>query len=152
MRTCCSMFASLASLWERIASLGVDSLEAHERSTGEERRLRLTNQSAVIGAVSCASFAVAYALAGPTFFVPMIANANSARMPAPRDEVAGSGEALVDMPGMPCCACTAGGGDVAATGSGASAEPSRISSVPNAKAARPAPSGPAPDGDSRIPA
>ena len=69
------MSAPLRSSWERLASLGIDSLGAEERSTGEERRVRLTNQSAVIGAVSCASFAAVYALAGPSFFAPMIANA-----------------------------------------------------------------------------
>ena len=68
------MSMSLRSLWECIASLGVESLAADERSTGEERRVRLTNQSAVIGAVSCGSFAGVYALAGPRFFAPMMAN------------------------------------------------------------------------------
>jgi guanylate cyclase len=68
------MSTSLGMFWERLASLGVDSLAPDERSTGEERRLRLTNQSAVIGAVSCGSFAGVYALAGPQFLAPMLAN------------------------------------------------------------------------------
>jgi adenylate cyclase len=63
------MIASLRALWERIASLGVDG-----QSVGEQRRIRLTNQSAVTGTVSCGLFAIVYAVAGPRFFVPMAAN------------------------------------------------------------------------------
>ena len=63
------MLAALRALWERISSLGiVDELP------GEQRRNRLTNQSAVIGVVSCGAFAAVYALAGPLFFRPMMAN------------------------------------------------------------------------------
>lgn len=63
------MIASLRALWERLASLGV-----HEQPVGEQRRVRLTNQSAVTGVVSCGLFAIVYAVAGPHFFVPMAAN------------------------------------------------------------------------------
>lgn len=63
------MLAPLRTLWERLSSLGIDA-----QSVGEQRRIRLTNQSAVIGSVSCGAFAVAYALAGPRFVAPMIAN------------------------------------------------------------------------------
>ncbi|MEP7121943.1 MAG: adenylate/guanylate cyclase domain-containing protein [Byssovorax sp.] len=66
--------SSLVALWERLSSLGVDHLGVDERSTGEARRVRLTNQSAAIGTVSCGSFAAVYAIAGPRFFAPMLAN------------------------------------------------------------------------------
>ena len=68
------MSAPRSSIWERLSLLGVDRLDVDERSTGEERRVRLTNQSAAIGTVSCGSFAAVYALAGPRFLAPMIAN------------------------------------------------------------------------------
>ncbi len=58
------------SLWERISTLG----QSADEPPGELRRSRLTNQSAVIGAVSCGSFAIGYAIAGPRFFAPMAAN------------------------------------------------------------------------------
>jgi len=58
------------SLWERISTLGARD----DETPGERRRLVLTNQSAVIGMVSCGSFAVGYAIAGSRFVLPMIAN------------------------------------------------------------------------------
>lgn len=63
------MPVSKRSLWERISSLG-----ARDDPPGEVRRARLTNQSAAIGAVSCGAFAIAYAIAGPRYLAPMIAN------------------------------------------------------------------------------
>jgi adenylate cyclase len=60
----------LGSIWERISTLGAKV----DDSPGERRRLVLTNQSAVIGVVSCGSFAIGYAVAGSRFFLPMIAN------------------------------------------------------------------------------
>jgi class 3 adenylate cyclase len=59
-----------SSLWSRISTSGV----THEDSSGERRRLVLTNQSSVIGIVSCGSFAVGYAIAGARFLAPMIGN------------------------------------------------------------------------------
>jgi adenylate cyclase len=58
------------SLWQRVSTLGS---QAHD-SPGERRRLTLTNQSAVIGTVSCGSFAIGYAIAGSRYFAPMVAN------------------------------------------------------------------------------
>lgn len=59
---------ALLSKW---SSLGIDG-----QPPGDQRRIRLTNQSALIGTVSCTSFATAYALAGfKTFFGPFLANA-----------------------------------------------------------------------------
>jgi class 3 adenylate cyclase len=63
-----------SSPWERLSSIGIDLLDVDERSTGEERRVRLTNQSAVIGTVSCGAFAAVYAVAGARFVAPMVAN------------------------------------------------------------------------------
>ena len=57
------------ALWNRISSLGVEN-----QPIGERRRIRLTNQGAVIGIVSCLGFIVGYLIAGPRFFVPMLAN------------------------------------------------------------------------------
>ncbi len=62
------MVALRASL-ERLSSIGVD-----RQPPDEQRRIRLTNQSALIGIVSCGGFALGYALAGPRFLAPMIAN------------------------------------------------------------------------------
>jgi len=50
-----------------------------DETPGERRRLALTNQSAVIGTVSCGTFAIGYAStfffgAGSRYFAPMIAN------------------------------------------------------------------------------
>jgi class 3 adenylate cyclase len=59
----------LRAAWERISSLGIK-----EEPTGERRRIRLTNQSAMIAAVSCAAFGTGYACAGRDFLAPMIAN------------------------------------------------------------------------------
>jgi class 3 adenylate cyclase len=59
----------LRATWERISSLGIK-----DEPVGERRRARLTNQSAVIGAVSIGSFGVGYALAGPYFRVPLVTN------------------------------------------------------------------------------
>src|SRR5450755_1407354 len=61
--------AALAAAWERVSTLGVQADEP-----GERRRLVLTNQSTMIGLVSCGSFALAYAIAGSYFRAPMIAN------------------------------------------------------------------------------
>lgn len=55
---------------ERMSGLGVKPGD----SLGERRRIRLTNQSALIGAVSCGSFAIAYALAGPRFYASLATN------------------------------------------------------------------------------
>jgi class 3 adenylate cyclase len=63
------MLAPLRALWDRLSSLGIAA-----QSVGEQRRIRLTNQSAIIGSVSCGSFAGVYALAGPRFVAPMTAN------------------------------------------------------------------------------
>jgi class 3 adenylate cyclase len=64
------MASALVAAIERWVTLGID-----ERSSpGDQRRIRLTNQSALIGSLSCGSFAVAYAVAGPAFVRPMIAN------------------------------------------------------------------------------
>jgi class 3 adenylate cyclase len=60
---------SIASTWDRLSSLGLA-----DQSTGERRRIRLTNQSAVIGTMSCGGFALAYFLAGPSLRAPMLAN------------------------------------------------------------------------------
>jgi class 3 adenylate cyclase len=59
----------LRATWERISLLGIK-----DEPTGESRRIRLTNQSAIIAAVSCGAFGVGYAIAGPDFRTPMIAN------------------------------------------------------------------------------
>jgi class 3 adenylate cyclase len=58
------------TFWERISAVGVREGDA----SGERRRLVLTNQSAVIGMVSCGSFALGYAIAGRRFVAPMVAN------------------------------------------------------------------------------
>src|SRR5438046_1982983 len=63
------MLESLRSMWERVSSLGI-----HDQPSGEQRRVRLTNQSAVIGAVSCGAFAVGYALAGRRYLLPLVTN------------------------------------------------------------------------------
>ncbi len=55
---------------ERMSSLGVKV----NQPPGERRRIRLTNQSALIGAVSCGGFAVGYALAGPRFYASLVTN------------------------------------------------------------------------------
>ncbi len=55
---------------ERLSALGVK----RSQPPGERRRIRLTNQSALIGAVSCGAFAIGYALAGPRFYAPLAAN------------------------------------------------------------------------------
>jgi class 3 adenylate cyclase len=59
----------LRATWERISALGTK-----DEPAGERRRIRLTNQSAIIAAVSCGAFGVGYAIAGPYFRAPMIAN------------------------------------------------------------------------------
>jgi class 3 adenylate cyclase len=59
----------IRAAWERISALGIGA-----EPVGERRRARLTNQSAVIGAVSIGSFGVGYAFAGPYFRVPFITN------------------------------------------------------------------------------
>ena len=65
----------LRGAWERISSLGiVDGTGSDASTVGDRRRIRLTNQSAVIGVVSCGAFAVAYAIAGASFREPMLAN------------------------------------------------------------------------------
>ena len=63
------MISAFRSAWESISSLGIG-----DASVGERRRIRLTNQSIVIGMVSCGSFGVGYFLAGPGYRAPMIAN------------------------------------------------------------------------------
>lgn len=63
------MLAALRSTLEKISSFGV-----HGQPPGEQRRIRLTNQSALIGAASCGAFAVGYAVAGPRYVAPMTAN------------------------------------------------------------------------------
>jgi adenylate cyclase len=60
----------LRSAWHRVSTFGVTP----DEPPGERRRLMLTNQSAVIGTVSCGSFALGYAIAGPRFVAPMVAN------------------------------------------------------------------------------
>ena len=67
------MLATLRTLWERLSSLGIGD----EPGAGERRRIRLTNQSAAVGVVSCASFALGYALAGPRYLAPLIANVSA---------------------------------------------------------------------------
>src|ERR1022692_2431690 len=59
----------LGVLWDRISALGIG-----DEPVGERRRIRLTNQSAVIGAVSSGAFAVGFGFAGPAFRAPMITN------------------------------------------------------------------------------
>ena len=64
------MLAPVAALLSKWSSLGID-----DQAPGEQRRIRLTNQSALIGTVSCGSFAIGYAIAGfEAFFAPMVAN------------------------------------------------------------------------------
>ena len=58
------------SLWQRLSTLGSRA----DDPPGERRRLALTNQSALIGTVSCGSFAIGYAIAGSRYLAPMIAN------------------------------------------------------------------------------
>src|SRR5271155_1782989 len=57
------------AIWEWLSALGI-----HDEPVGERRRIRLTNQSAVIGAVSCGGFAVYYALGGPAFRTALVSN------------------------------------------------------------------------------
>jgi class 3 adenylate cyclase len=57
------------STWERLSALGI-----RDQPVGERRRIRLTNQSAVIGATSTVAFAVYFALGGPAFRVALITN------------------------------------------------------------------------------
>src|SRR5581483_9758068 len=57
-------------LWQRLSTIG----SKPDETPGERRRLSLTNQSAVIGTVSCGSFAIGYAIAGSRYLAPMIAN------------------------------------------------------------------------------
>jgi class 3 adenylate cyclase len=57
------------AIWDWISALGI-----HDQPVGERRRIRLTNQSAVIGTVSCGGFAVYYALGGPAFRTALITN------------------------------------------------------------------------------
>ncbi len=64
------MAATLPAWIRRLSSLGVDE----RQPAGEQRRVRLTNQSAMIGAVSCGLFAIGYGIAGVRFLAPMIAN------------------------------------------------------------------------------
>jgi class 3 adenylate cyclase len=59
----------LRASWEKIATLGTAG-----EAVGDRRRIRLTNQTAVIGIVSCSAFATAYAIAGAHFRAPMLAN------------------------------------------------------------------------------
>jgi class 3 adenylate cyclase len=59
----------LRATWERLSSLGI-----LDQPVGERRRVRLTNQSAIIAAVSCSAFGAGYAIAGRPFRAPMIAN------------------------------------------------------------------------------
>jgi adenylate cyclase len=56
--------------WDRLSSLGI-----REQSTGERRRIRLTNQGAIIAMASCAVFITGYAIAGSRYLVPLLANA-----------------------------------------------------------------------------
>jgi class 3 adenylate cyclase len=51
------MLTWLRAAWERLSDLGTG-----DESPGELRRVRLTNQAAVIGSVSCGSFALGYAV------------------------------------------------------------------------------------------
>jgi class 3 adenylate cyclase len=51
------MLTWLRAAWERLSDLGTGN-----ESPGERRRVRLTNQAAVIGSVSCGSFALGYTL------------------------------------------------------------------------------------------
>lgn len=64
------MLGSFVAFLARLASLGIAG-----QSTGEQRRIRLTNQSALIGSVSCGSFAVGYSVVDfHYFFAPIVAN------------------------------------------------------------------------------
>lgn len=61
---------AMLSLLRTWSSLGITT-----EAPGEQRRIRLTNQSALIGTVSCGSFAVGYAVADArVFFAPLLAN------------------------------------------------------------------------------
>ncbi len=61
------MLAKLVMKW---SSLGIV-----DQPAGEQRRIRLTNQSALIGTVSCSSFATGYAIADLRYFIaPFAAN------------------------------------------------------------------------------
>jgi class 3 adenylate cyclase len=62
-----AMPLAILSTLERLSSLGIK-----DQPPGERRRVRLTNQSAMIGAVSCGGFAIVFALAG--FTRPMLGN------------------------------------------------------------------------------
>jgi adenylate cyclase len=64
------MANALRSWWERVSSLGVHG----GAPPGELRRVRLTNQSAIIGAVSCGAFAIGYGIAGSRYLAPMVTN------------------------------------------------------------------------------
>ena len=59
----------LRATWERISALGI-----HDEPVGERRRIRLTNQSAVIGTVSVGAFAIYYALGGLAFRAALVTN------------------------------------------------------------------------------
>jgi len=64
------MLGSFVALFTRLSSLGIV-----DQPAGEQRRIRLTNQSALIGTVSCGSFAVGYAIANFRYFLaPLVAN------------------------------------------------------------------------------
>ncbi len=63
------MSADPGSLWERLSAFGT-----RDEPPAELRRIRLTNQSAAIAAVSCTGFALAFLLAGSAFRVPLVAN------------------------------------------------------------------------------
>ncbi len=56
--------------WRRLSMLGTKK----DEPPGERRRLALTNQSAMIGMVSCGLFALAYLVAGDRFVGPLVAN------------------------------------------------------------------------------
>ncbi len=59
----------LGAIWERISALGVQ-----DQAVSDRRRIRLTNQTAVIGAVSSSAFAVYFASAGPAFRTALATN------------------------------------------------------------------------------
>jgi adenylate cyclase len=63
------MLEAVRSLWDRLSSLGLEGQPA-----GEQRRVRLTNQSALIGAASCVAFAVGFGLGGRPFAPVIVAN------------------------------------------------------------------------------
>lgn len=70
MRLSGSMFAPFKALLSKWSSLGIEG-----QPPGEQRRIRLTNQSAMIGILSCGSFAIGYGIADlRLFFAPFVAN------------------------------------------------------------------------------